>query len=101
MARDIDPDLVQIDEIVLSVFPQLKDTAPLSQEEASAKAAQLGLPDPATQRVQPAAAARQALNNDKSLPPWPQDVDPTKVCAARPCPCGSGLKFKQCHGKVM
>jgi preprotein translocase subunit SecA len=32
--------------------------------------------------------------------PWPQDIDPSKVGRNDACPCGSGLKFKKCHGLV-
>jgi preprotein translocase subunit SecA len=31
--------------------------------------------------------------------PWPRDIDPSKVGRNDPCPCGSGLKFKKCHGR--
>lgn len=29
--------------------------------------------------------------------PWPSNIDPRKIGRNDPCPCGSGLKFKQCH----
>ena len=31
--------------------------------------------------------------------PWPEGVDKKKVGRNDDCPCGSGLKFKKCHGK--
>ncbi|MGG7567237.1 preprotein translocase subunit SecA [Rhodovulum sp. DZ06] len=43
--------------------------------------------------AQPGAAAAE-------LPPLPADVDLSQVSRNAPCPCGSGLKFKQCHGKL-
>lgn len=32
--------------------------------------------------------------------PWPSNIDPRKIGRNDPCPCGSGLKFKQCHYPV-
>ncbi len=55
--------------------------------EASALGAQ---PGPAAQPGQPAQAAPQA----------PFVRDGRKVGRNEPCPCGSGKKFKQCHGKL-
>lgn len=31
--------------------------------------------------------------------PWPEGVDKKKVGRNDECPCGSGLKFKKCHGQ--
>jgi preprotein translocase subunit SecA len=33
--------------------------------------------------------------------PWPADVDAKKVGRNEACPCGSGLKFKECHYKPL
>ena len=43
------------------------------------------------------AAAAQAGQGDKSKPA-PVKVE-KKVGRNDPCPCGSGKKYKQCHGK--
>jgi preprotein translocase subunit SecA len=32
--------------------------------------------------------------------PWPSNIDPRKIGRNDTCPCGSGLKFKQCHYPV-
>ena len=32
--------------------------------------------------------------------PWPDGVDAKRVGRNEPCPCGSGLKFKECHYKL-
>jgi len=32
--------------------------------------------------------------------PWPTGADPKRVGRNDPCPCGSGLKFKECHYKL-
>ena len=102
VARGVDPTLVQIDEIVLSVFPHLINTKPMDEEEVSLAAKAKGLPNPNALPIQSmqGAAVRALLNQDKALPPWPEGVDPTKVRRNDPCPCGSGKKFKHCHGKT-
>jgi preprotein translocase subunit SecA len=37
---------------------------------------------------------------DGFIPPTPMHRDSPKVGRNDPCPCGSGKKFKQCHGKL-
>ena len=44
-------------------------------------------------------AAAQAGQQDKQKP-MPMHVE-KKVGRNDPCPCGSGKKYKQCHGKGM
>jgi len=41
----------------------------------------------------------QADNNKAGSPP-PFVRDGRKIGRNEPCPCGSGKKFKQCHGKL-
>jgi len=36
----------------------------------------------------------------EALPPMPAERDGMKVGRNDPCPCGSGKKYKQCHGKL-
>ena len=36
----------------------------------------------------------------KSAPGREQDKAMTRVGRNEPCPCGSGKKYKQCHGKL-
>jgi preprotein translocase subunit SecA len=44
----------------------------------------------------------QAAGGQKAAPeaPTPFVRDGRKVGRNEPCPCGSGKKFKQCHGKL-
>jgi len=39
-------------------------------------------------------------NKDDTLPNAPKKRETQKVYPNDPCPCGSGKKFKQCHGKL-
>ena len=89
--RGIDPNLVNIDEIVLAVFPNLSEVEPLTGEALAARSKELGVGNVA----QP--PSKVALED---LPPWPDGVDPRRVRRNETCPCGSGKKFKQCHGKL-
>jgi len=52
-------------------------------------------------------AQTSALENGEPASPEPQQMKPEtfvrgerKVGRNEPCPCGSGKKFKQCHGKA-
>ncbi|MGH8443104.1 MAG: SEC-C metal-binding domain-containing protein, partial [Nevskiaceae bacterium] len=49
-----------------------------------------------------AASASRSLGGQPA-PPRPVTVvrDQPKVGRNDPCPCGSGKKFKQCHGKLV
>ena len=56
-----------------------------------------------------AESATQAIKEKLDEPAWkkvkPEDVrppkypDPRRVATKRPCPCGSGFKYKYCHAK--
>ena len=49
----------------------------------------------------PAAQPGQQQRENAPPPPVPQfKRDGRKVGRNEPCPCGSGKKFKQCHGKL-
>lgn len=95
--RGIDPSMVNVDELILSVFPELENIDPLTGEALEARAKELGLEVPQQQGTGVAAAIQ---TDREDLPAWPQGIDPAKVRRNEPCPCGSGNKFKQCHGKV-
>ena len=110
--RGIDPALVHVDELVLAVFPELQAVAPLSGAALAARAAELGVDLPkqdggAGPAPTGAAFTRSTFNgvalgaamNREGLPPWPEGLDPRKVRRNETCPCGSGQKFKQCHGR--
>ena len=87
--QNIDPDLVVADAIVLAAFPEMQDVQPLSEEALAVRAQSLGR----RQIVQQTPSAQD-------LPPWPQDQNLSKVRRNDPCPCGSGRKFKHCHGGI-
>jgi preprotein translocase subunit SecA len=42
-----------------------------------------------------------AVKSEPGALPWPTGVDPKRVGRNDPCPCGSGLKFKECHYKPL
>jgi len=48
------------------------------------------------------ATAENQLADDEADAASPQTVvrDERKVGRNEPCPCGSGKKYKQCHGKI-
>ncbi|KWU02235.1 preprotein translocase subunit SecA [Vibrio toranzoniae] len=48
------------------------------------------------------ATAENQLGDDEAEPVSPQTVvrDERKVGRNEPCPCGSGKKYKQCHGQI-
>jgi preprotein translocase subunit SecA len=60
----------------------------------------------AVQKLQAMHAEATALGGNDSAPPEPVAAttpfirDGKKVGRNEPCPCGSGKKFKQCHGKL-
>ena len=37
-------------------------------------------------------------NTEKNQPPEPRRIITKKIGRNEPCPCGSGKKYKQCHG---
>jgi preprotein translocase subunit SecA len=47
----------------------------------------------------PAPGARSEARSDaRSAPPADEEIDFSNVARNAPCPCGSGKKFKRCHG---
>ena len=61
------------------------------------------------EEIETADQATEAIKEKLEEPGWkkvkPEDVkppmypDPRKVATKRPCPCGSGFKYKYCHAK--
>jgi preprotein translocase subunit SecA len=84
---------VRAEEDVEAVEEQRRRQAPmnLQHEQASAVAAGGGGAGP----LPPGQGAAQAEAERK-----PFVRDGRKVGRNEPCPCGSGKKYKQCHGKV-
>jgi len=66
----------------------------------------LEVPEPAQQQpdneaVQPTDAVTRAVKSAAARPPaQPTRRDEPKVGRNDPCPCGSGRKFKSCHGRT-
>ena len=53
----------------------------------------------ATEAVNETGKVDQVAENEAEKPKRMPIVKPKKVGRNDPCPCGSGLKFKNCHGK--
>ena len=56
--------------------------------------------DALTGTTEPAVAEPEAAAQEESDPVQPYVRDGQKVGRNDPCPCGSGKKYKQCHGKL-
>jgi preprotein translocase subunit SecA len=72
---------------VAAVEEQRRSTAPMQFRHDQATA----MPDEA-----PEAAAAEG----QAPPAQPFVRDGRKIGRNEPCPCGSGKKYKQCHGKL-
>lgn len=66
---------------------EIRVAQPEMPQSPSQSEMQMGRQDPATQQNEPAKAA-------------PKQAFSQKVPRNAPCPCGSGKKYKHCHGKV-
>ena len=62
-----------------------------------------GIENLAQQNVRSPMGGRPGMRRPGSAPPRPQKVAPIrtekKILPNEPCPCGSGKKYKKCHGK--
>lgn len=82
---------VQTQEQVDEIEEQNAQTAEMQQQRAEAT----------TEQAAQQKAAEQAKQADKRKASGPAPVRAgTKVGRNEPCPCGSGKKYKQCHGKL-
>jgi preprotein translocase subunit SecA len=100
-------DMIRVEtlNLVFKLFPQPAQEAPLRRPLRPSRAQQmtmthesalgLGLQSP---KVSDEAALGEAAPEAKAGKPQPIHVG-DKVGRNDPCPCGSGKKFKQCHGK--
>ncbi|BCO33056.1 protein translocase subunit SecA [Thiohalobacter sp. COW1] len=77
---------------VQAVEEQRKQTAPMQFQHAEADALHGQEPEPA------AAPAEAGGEGEREQAPFVRDG--RKVGRNEPCPCGSGKKYKQCHGKL-
>jgi preprotein translocase subunit SecA len=90
-------------EDVQAIEPETPDPRTLRFQHAAAPSLVAPLPEPAA----PPPGAHVATAGAR-LPPPPADAEPVapyvreqpKVGRNAPCPCGSGKKFKQCHGRL-
>jgi len=71
----------------------IKDPSQVKQAQAPKK---LDMSKYRTQKSESDGYDDQAAKKDQKLEPVRVDK---KVGRNEPCPCGSGKKFKQCHGK--
>lgn len=84
-----------------SAYDQAEDEAQAAAGGATAAAGGGGVvATAAAARQQAHADARTAANAEPAEPEQPFVRDGRKVGRNEPCPCGSGKKFKQCHGKL-
>jgi preprotein translocase subunit SecA len=95
-------------EKLMSVQIRMENARPVAMGAASG-AAPAGAPAPAPVPAEIAElerrqrqAARVTLSHGASEPQKGETVrrDPDKVGRNDPCPCGSGKKYKKCHGKA-
>ena len=91
-------------DAMLSRFREVV-TATLAHVELRAEPAPLAAPAAAQPDREPASAGAygDAAPRRRSATPTPNPRDPSgwgKVGRNEPCPCGSGKKYKHCHGKV-
>ncbi|MGO9171621.1 MAG: preprotein translocase subunit SecA [Rhodomicrobium sp.] len=80
-------------------FEMEEEAAPMSRQERRAAAKQGGAPGPARKAAPGAPAKNQPQRGRGAVNP----NDPSswgKVARNAPCPCGSGKKFKHCHGAI-
>lgn len=58
-------------------------------------------PQATDDRQTASASSSAAVTSEASAPAdLPADIDTSKIGRNAPCPCGSGKKFKHCHGKI-
>lgn len=84
----------------------LKSTIPLNvnAQTSNTRASNSDLEKAKTSRTEmPEFAGRSSSNQQGGAPQQPQKLQPVrvekKVGRNEPCPCGSGKKYKQCHGR--
>jgi len=99
---------IQTEAEVAAVEEQRRRAAekrPLQFQHADAPSPTDVPPDagPAPRAAPPGPAGGRTLEQRAAPPPKPATVrhDQPKVGRNDPCPCGSGKKYKQCHGKLV
>jgi preprotein translocase subunit SecA len=92
---------VRAEEDVEAVNAERRSDAPVQyRHDPAAGMPQQPAPQPAPQPAMAQAGGQQgaAAGDQSELQPFVRDEK--KVGRNEPCPCGSGRKFKQCHGKL-
>jgi len=85
----------------LELSEEQRDAEALSKKPERKQRMKEGRVDPALQREAPVAVlatARTRIAPEERDPADPESWG--KVARNEPCPCGSGKKYKQCHGQV-
>jgi preprotein translocase subunit SecA len=84
-----------------------EDVEAVNRERSDASRMQAQHAEPgsvvAAQAQAPAAAVGAGMPRRSVAPPQPKTPfvrEQPKVGRNEPCPCGSGKKYKQCHGKL-
>ncbi|HEU5399501.1 MAG TPA: SEC-C metal-binding domain-containing protein, partial [Gammaproteobacteria bacterium] len=85
---------VQTEQDVAAMEEQRRRARAMQFQHAEAPSATAGAP------LAPAAAA-PARPATPAQPAAPFVREDRKVGRNEPCPCGSGLKYKQCHGRLV
>ena len=94
-----------LDSLRIDVTQKLARVRPLTEEEQQQMVAQMAQQPDAPQQILEAAAAA-ALAEGDGRAPLVEGFDPADQATwgnpgrNDPCPCGSGEKFKHCHGRL-
>ena len=89
-------------EDVAAVEPKRTDTSSMSFQHAEAPSL-AAAPRPQPAQAQPGQPPRRLGVGQRPAQPEPVEPyvrDQPKVGRNQPCPCGSGKKFKHCHGRL-
>ena len=86
----------EVTRILMTVQVRAEDAQEVAAPQAEVRNVQYHHAD-LDEALAPAATDAAGINEEASSPPW-QGVP--KIGRNDPCPCGSGKKYKQCHGKL-
>jgi len=97
--------LEQVKHDTISILSRIRiqgedDLHEMSERKQSADAMKFQHAQASALGSQPSGGRSQAGQPAAAPPPEPFVRDGRKVGRNEPCPCGSGKKFKQCHGKL-
>ncbi len=108
---DVVQDLARVHIPTAEEIAQMEEARRLEAEQIRMRFEHSGSDDDNQNLEQPKSAAAvqhitlnlgNTANAQKSADILPEDVEiPSNISRNAPCPCGSGLKYKQCHGKLV